>query len=126
VDAWAEQLPEALTPEQLVSVLETAFMALWMRTQRTLGEVTVLAIVDRVLHDVAGHFPLPGALHNEEGIEVRFGASRRRVTRRDARQLRDAIRALLTRFLTVIGDLTAEIMTPALHQALADAKVSHP
>jgi hypothetical protein len=123
VDTWFDGLPENLSPRHLVSAFEQTFTALWRRAQRTLGDVTVSAIVDRVLHEASARYPLFGALKVEGGIGLQFGELRQRVRPEDAEQLREGMRAMLIQFLTVMGNLTADILTPALHVELSGVRV---
>lgn len=123
VDTWVDRLPESLTPDQLVSAFEQGVGALWRRAQHTLGEVTVSAIADRVLHEVSAQVPLLAVLNVEDGVGVQFGALRRRVRPEDAEPLREGMRATLILFLTVMGNLTGDILTPALHVELSGARV---
>jgi hypothetical protein len=123
VDTWMERLPTHLTSEQLVSAFEQAFTALWRRAQQTLGAVTLSAIVDRVLLDVSARFPLLATLKLEDGVGVQFGELHQRARAEDAEQLRKGMRLVLIQFLTVIGNLTGEILTPALHVELSNARV---
>jgi hypothetical protein len=123
VDSWIERLPPNAAPEQMVSAFEQGFAALWRRAQRTLGEVTVSAIVDRVLHDVSAQIPLLAALKVENDIGVQFGELRRRLRPEDVEQLRKGMRSTLVQLLTVMGNLTADILTPALHVELSSVRV---
>jgi hypothetical protein len=123
VDTWLDRFPKALTPEQLVSAFEQGFTALSQRAQRTLGDVTVSAIAERVLHDVSAQFPLLAALKVEAGVGVQFGELRHRVQPEDAEQIREGMRLTLIQFLAVMGNLTADILTPALHVELSGARV---
>src|SRR5690242_15312956 len=50
VEAWLRTAGGA-TVDQLVALFEEAFDALWSRAYVTLGEVTLIAIVDRVVID---------------------------------------------------------------------------
>ncbi len=127
VDAWMGRLPKSAAPEQLVSAFERGFGAMWRRTQVTLGSVTLSAIADRVLHDASQDFPLLAVLkiaNGDAGID--FTDFRKRVTAQDAPHLRDGIRALFVRFLTVIGNLTGQILTPALHASLDQVTLGEP
>jgi len=118
VDAWIGRLSEDLPPQRQVAAFERGFTAVCRRAQRTLGEVTVSAIVDRVLHDASARFPLLAILKAEADAGVRFGELRQSVKPEDIRQLREGMRAALILFLTVLGNLTADILTPALHREL--------
>lgn len=126
VDTWVDQLPGTLAPEQLISVFEQGFNALWRRAQRTLGEVTVAAIADRVLRDASQQYPVLSPLKVEADIGVQFGDLRRRIRQEDIEQLREGMRLTLTQLLTVLGNLTADILTPALQMELNGVRVVAP
>jgi hypothetical protein len=83
-----------------------------------LGDVTLMAILDRVLHNAAERFPLLSPLEMDE-TGVRSDKLRERVDSLPRDQLQEGIRFILTEFLTVLGNLTAEVLTPALHSELS-------
>lgn len=113
------RVPSGAAPEQLVAAFEQGFNTLWRRTHVTLGDVTLFAVVDRVLRNASDQFPLLAALQMEDGIGVQFSELRRRVKPEDGEQLRQGMRSTLVQFLTVTGNLTAEVLTSALHGELA-------
>lgn len=113
--ATAASLPR----EQRLALFERALSALWGRTYRTLGEVTLSAIVDRVLHDVAEDHPLVSALEMVPG-GFRVGE----LASGDLDNLDEAIEVTLTELLTVIGNLTADILTPGLHATLSSVSLA--
>ncbi len=118
VDAWMARATEGLTPEQLVAAVDQGFSALWRRAHQTLGEVTLTAIADRVLHNAAELHPaLAGVALEGEGL--RCDDLRHRAASLPREQLTAGLRFVLVEFLTVLGNLTAEILTPALHAELA-------
>lgn len=118
VDAWMERAAEGLPAERLVQVFKRAFAALWRRALVTLGEVTLGAIVDRVLYNASERYPMLSSLRVEstglccEELHDRAGGLRRD-------QLAEGIRFIMIEFLAVLGNLTAEILTPALHAELS-------
>lgn len=118
VDGWLERLPERITPEQLVSAFEQAVDSLWRRTEFTLGSITLSAIVARVLHDVSGECPLLATLKLADGTGIQFDELRQRVRAEDVEHLRKGMRRFLLQFVGVIGNLTGQILTPALHAEL--------
>ena len=123
VDTWIARLPKQLTPGQMVSAFEQGFTALWRRAARTLGEVTVSAIVDRVLHDVSATFPLLSGLKVQNGVGVQFGELRGNIRPEHVDQLREGMRAMLVHLLTLVGNLTADVLTLALHVELSNVRV---
>jgi hypothetical protein len=119
VDAWLRRSGKGLPPLALLQLFELAFAALWSRTEATLGEVTLTAISERVLHDASERYPLLSSLEVEPTSGLRCQALRAQLgSTRDA-HLREALRYVLVAFLTVLGNLTAEILTPDLHAELA-------
>ena len=115
VEAWLDRVGP-LDPAQLVAVFERALSALWRRAEVTLGEVTLTAIVDRVLYTTAETHPFLSTLKIDER-GVCFDAFRQvRVGHAD---LTDAVHLVLVEFLRVLGHLTDEILTPALHAELS-------
>src|SRR6476661_7289565 len=95
VNTWVERLPGSLAPDQLVSAFEQGFGVLWRRSERTLGDVTVSAIADRVLDDVSAEVPLLAVLKVEHRVGIQFGELRRRVRAEDVDQIREGMRAVL-------------------------------
>ena len=118
VNLWMKHEAKGLTPEQLVQLFEQAMGALWRRAHLTLGEVTLAAIVDRVLHNAAEQFPLLESLEVEaSGVNCR---SLRAAANSDTKgELTEGIRFVLVEFFVVIGNLTAGVLTPALHSELS-------
>ena len=115
VRAWMQAAAGGdLARDEKVVLFGRALSAIWARALRTLGEVTLGAIVDRVLHDVADDFPLVGALDVEStGFKVE------KLQDMPLDGLDAAIERTLVELLTVIGNLTADILTPGLHAALS-------
>ena len=118
VAAWIERAAKGLPPEQVLEAFEQAFAAMWQRAQVTLGDVTLTAIVDRVLYNAAEKYPMLAAL-TVDATGLRFGELRQRAASLHADHLEEAIRFALVEFLTVLGNLTAEVLSPALHAELS-------
>ena len=114
VRAWREDNARDLSPEAKRALFERALRAIWQRAHRTLGEVTLGAIVDRVLHDVREEFPLMSAVE-VDAAGVRLGDLQQH---EQLERLDDAMDRTLVGLLTLIGNLTADILTPGLHAAL--------
>lgn len=117
VDALLERAGNHPSPERQLEVFEAAFNAIWRRAQITLGDVTLMAIVKRVLHRASETYPALSAIQVSAagigGQDLALPLSELNPQQREA-----AIRFVLVELLTVIGVLTAEILTPALHGAL--------
>ncbi len=117
VDAWYARVANRSSVSALIQAFERAFAALWQRSYLTLGEVTLTAIVDRVLHSATERFPML--------VSVEIGPSGLRCEKLRSQpslhqdEVSAAIRFVLVEFLTVLGNLTAQILTPALHAELS-------
>lgn len=118
VHAWMESVAKDLPPERLVQVFEQGFAALWRRAHRTLGDITLNAIGDRVLLTAAERFPFLSSLQVESaGLRCQELQGYAGGLSRD--WLLEGLRFVLVEFLSVLGNLTAEILTPALHAELS-------
>jgi hypothetical protein len=120
VAAWFDRTGAGHPPASQLDSLERAFEALWARVRPTLDEVTLVAIAERVFCDASERFP-PFASVEVGPAGVRFEGARERAGEAGADELGAAARFVLTTFLTVLGHLTAEVLTPGLHATLATA-----
>jgi len=107
-----------LPPERLVQVFEQGFSALWRRAHRTLGDVTLTAIVDRVLYTATERFPFLSSLQIES-TGLRCQELQAAAQNPGLESLTEGLQFVLVEFLVVLGNLTAEILTPALHSELS-------
>ena len=121
VNAWLEQAAKGLRPEQLLRLSEMAMAALWKRAYLTLGEITLVAITDRVLSTAAEKFPPFKSLKvTPMGIDWRELREQHEVLGR--RKLTEGISFLMAEFMMVVANLTAEVLRPALHTELLKVK----
>lgn len=125
VAAWLEGAAEGLPTPGLIDLLELACNAFWARVQPTLGVVTLGAIVDRVMLTASEHFP-PFASLAVGPTGVRCDGLRAWAEGLREEQLKPALHFLLVEFLTVLGRLTAEVLTPALYTALRTVRLAAP
>ncbi len=118
VELWVERAVSGLSAAETFAYFDEAFGALWRRSARTLGDVTLMAIADRVLHDAADKFPLLSPLAVDSN-GLRSEQLRAHAAALGQVQALEASRFVLTEFLTVLGNLVADVLTPALHAELA-------
>ncbi len=118
VDTWLKRTSEKLSAETRLPLFEAAFAALWASARITLDEATLAAIAGRVLQDARARFPLLASLElaPRGGIICPDPGARARLAEDPG--LEAGIRFLLVELLTVLGKLTAEILTPELHATL--------
>jgi hypothetical protein len=119
VDAWLDHAAGRLPPAALVRLFQAALPALWACTETTLGEVTLSAIAERVLLNASERYPLFASLTVEPGGGLQCRELGEQVRSGQGEQLLEGIRYVLVELLTVLGNLTAEILTPELHAALS-------
>jgi hypothetical protein len=124
VDAWLERSAAGLAPEALLRLFEAALDGIWIRTKTTLGEITLTAIAERVLHNASERFSLLRSLKVDPTSGIRCRGLGERSGSLEPAELREAIRFVLVELLTVLGNLTAEILTPALHAEIAGVALS--
>jgi hypothetical protein len=111
------QAAKGLSSEQSLQLFELAMAALWNRALLTLGDITLTAILDRVLYNASERFA-PFESLRIEGNGLNFRELRSQSNVLDQRELEEAIRFVIVEFLVVIGNLTADILTPILHSEL--------
>ncbi len=119
IDAWLERSAVNLPPERLLALFERAFGALWRRPYTMLGEVTLGAIANRVLYNAAEKYPVFSSLSVAPTGEVQCADLRERISAVDPSQLLAAVRFVLVEFMSVLGSLTAEILTQGLRAELS-------
>ncbi len=118
VDAWLEGFGADRSPESRLQLFEAALGVFWNCTKRTLGDVTLAAIVERVLYKAGERYPAFSSLDVTAEGRVQCHELRERARVLDDPALREGIRFVLIEFLTVLGRLTAEILTAELHAEL--------
>jgi hypothetical protein len=111
-----------LSQHELVDLYERALDALWRRSHQCLGEVSLMAIVDRVLHEGTERFPHLVALKIETS-GVQCGALRQVAPGLEPALLEESLACVVSELLRVLGSLTGEILTPGLHAELLKVRV---
>jgi hypothetical protein len=124
VRAWRDGRTEPLSPQALVELYDSALDALWRRAHMSLGEITLMAIVERVLLHGTEKFPHLAALKIETS-GVHCGELRQSASALDLKLLEESLEFLLVELLRVLGTLTGEVLTPGLHAELLKVR-AHP
>jgi hypothetical protein len=117
VTAWLAEATAGLSPEQVLDLAEEALNRLWRRVNLSIGVLTLQAILDRAIFVSADLWPPIGRIRvDATGVHCR-----------DLRQDADAetaatmiagFRGLFITLLTILSDLTADMLTTALYQTL--------
>jgi hypothetical protein len=121
VEAWLHDVGH-LRNEELVAVFERTMAALWRRAHDTLGEVTLTAIVDRILYIASEQYPVLSTLKIDR-TGIRFDDFRTQEGTHEDAQLIEAMRFVVVEYLSVLGNLTADVLTPALHAQLSMTRI---
>ena len=123
ISAWRAGWAGTLAQPALLDLFERALDALWHRAHMSLGEMTLMAIVDRVIHQGGEQYPHLAQLKVETS-GVHFGELRHSVQELDRVLLEESLVFLVYELLRVFGSLTGEILTPGLHAELHKVRVS--
>jgi hypothetical protein len=117
VRTWFTRVATVHPELDVLVLLDHAFQAVWSRAQRTLGDVTLAAILDRVVATETERHPFLVHVRVEyaglfcDGLyDVRSSVT--------GAELGEGLQALLVTFLSILGELTAEILSAALHGEL--------
>ncbi|HEY0475997.1 MAG TPA: hypothetical protein VGD37_00650 [Kofleriaceae bacterium] len=121
VDAWIQRTIENGSSFEVVDLFGAALEALWTRAVMALGSVTLTAIVERVLGTAAGRYPFLSVINPRPNGDARWRQQlAERLTSVPRLALVEGLRFALIELLTVIGRLTAEILSPELHAAIME------
>lgn len=119
VDEWLDKAGTGLSNDQLLQLFEVGMAAIWGRSLTILGDVTLTAIAGRVIHDVRSKYPALGNLTVQRERGIQSAGVREQAAALSTSELRAALGFVLVRFLSVLGTLTSELLTPELHGELS-------
>lgn len=117
VEAWLEHAAKDSTTYALLGLFETAWGALWRRSEGAVGEIVLESIAELIRGEAASRFPFLAPL-SLKSAEVSFKALLEPAQAVEPQRLREALAFILTRFITVVGELTDQILTPGLYGEL--------
>ena len=124
VQDWEDKNAVDLPLTQRAILLEKAVHVVEQRALMTLSKVTLEVIFDRVLHQSNEKFPILSnvklknkqlsfhELHNDKGHKPE--------------EIVEALRYFLIELITVLGRITADILTTPLHKELLKVKWTDP
>lgn len=114
---WVEQNTKGLRNEQLVHLYGSAFGAIERRCLATLSSVTINVVINRVLHLGLKKYPFFSLL-TIEASGLSFKGLMAKKENYKTEELRDGLSYLLAEFLTVIGNITSDVLSESLHKEL--------
>lgn len=116
--AWLEYAAKDAPAEALPGLFEAAWSALWRRSENAVGAI-VLESIARLIHaDVAARYPFLSTL-DLGSAEVDCNPILESAGALEKSRLREALAFTLAEFITAIGDLTDQILTPGLYAELS-------
>jgi hypothetical protein len=127
VDAWLARSLDRDPSIESVALFRAALEAVCGRAVTTLGTVTLTAIAERVLYTATARHGFLSAANPRPNGDARWKQQLiERLSTVPRAELIAGLRFALIELLTVVGRLTAEILTSELHAALAGVVASTP
>jgi hypothetical protein len=124
VDAWLERSIDHASTTEIVRLFRGALEAVWSCAATTLGVVTLTAIAERALITSAGQFGFLTGINPRPNGDPRWKQQlQERLSSVPRAELIEGLRFGLIELVTVIGRLTAEILTDELHAAIGAVTV---
>lgn len=117
VSLWEQKLTKGLTSEELVELYAYALERIEKRALKTLSAITLMVVFDRIIHQNKTAFPALAEIKNNEN-STKFYLYSIPSKNFQAEQIAPALRCMLIEILNVLGRITANILTDALHSEL--------
>ncbi|MFI5361256.1 MAG: ATPase domain-containing protein [Elusimicrobiota bacterium] len=118
VDAWLETTPKSASPTELIELFASAWGVLWRRAEGAIGEVVLASIAALVRSDAVERHPFLSSLTLDSPIPS-FKALIESAGALEEPELRDGLRFMLTEFITIVADMTDQIITQGLYDELS-------
>ncbi|MBY0415719.1 MAG: hypothetical protein K2Q18_16210 [Bdellovibrionales bacterium] len=116
---WEEKNIKNLENDLAIQVFGNAIHCIERRCLITLSSVTLQVVLDRIIHQGIEKFPILVEITLEkEGIN--FTKIIQKKDHYKIGEIQDAFRYLLIEILTVIGNLTSDVLTTPLHKELME------
>ena len=114
---WIESVTPGLSPPELIELFEFTITKLWSRSCIMIGDVTLLAILDRVLasftetHKIS--FPL-----SIDSAGIRWDNLRKSGAKLKPDEIILALTYFATEFIAIAGSITGDLLSGPLHKEL--------
>lgn len=116
VEAWMKK-NSALSDPELTQLLINGILAIRSKSLATLSNVTVTAVIDRILLECQEHFSVLSQITNDsKGLNFKDFSSKLMDFKPSETQ--EALKEFLLELLEVFGNITADILTISLHKDL--------
>jgi hypothetical protein len=125
IDAWLGQASKGLRTDQLIDLFEQAQNVVWSAAHGPVSEVTLGAVLERVLLNASAS--LPPARHLKSGSKgICFDDFRKKAAKTHKDVMRALIRFVLLEFLAILGNITGGVLTPSLLTTLSQVSLKKP
>jgi hypothetical protein len=125
VTAWLAEATADLTPAQVLDLAEEGLNRLWRRVNLSIGVLTLQAILDRAIFVSADLWPPIGRIRvDATGVHCRD--LRQDATDEHAAAMIAGFQGLFVNLLTILSDLTADMLTEALYQTISPFTTTGP
>lgn len=114
---WEEKAANELSPRQNSLFLEKALHIVIQRALQTLSPVTLMVVLDRVLHQSAEKFPVLSKVKIDDN-NFNFNDLLHNDENHVSKDELAALRYLLVELLKVLGRITADVLTAPLREEL--------
>lgn len=123
VAAWIEKNLADLSPAEMVESFEVFLHSLIRQTRTSISEVTLAAVLDRVLYNSSEQYPILKTL-KQKNAQLSFSDLKSLDVDDDETEIKEAFHYLLTEIIFILGNLTGEQITPLLHGELDKVSAS--
>lgn len=117
IATWERNNATGLASDKHALLLEKAIDAIEKRALVTLSSITLMVILDRVLHQSKEKYPVLSMV-TIESRNLDFKEFNRSIKEHGSEELLLALRYLLVEILRILGRITADILTVPLHKEL--------
>ena len=124
VKDWIDVATPRLSSPELIKLFELAVTKLWLRSCITIGDVTVLAIVDRALTTCAQVHKVSIPLSiGPTGIP--WDEFRQAASNLSKDEIIQALAYFTTEFIAIASSITGEFLSAPLHKELASVTLKN-
>lgn len=116
---WEKENAKNLECKEFIKLFAGALLNLEKRCFATLSNVTVQVVIDRVLHEGHEKYPILNLIKLEPS-GLNFEELNQNCEKYKAQELKEALSYLLVELLTVIGNITSDVLTAPLHKKLME------
>lgn len=124
VRVWLKETTTGMDASELIDHFEYAITVIWSRAADTVSDVTVAAVFDRVLTEAVHLHPCL-ALYNIQNGHLKLDKCRTELMLKTNEEIAQIMLFVFTEFLTILGNITAEVISNQMHKSLSQCQNLH-